>query len=236
MIISTLAGNIEVVNKYPFILPEDYNFHTRIYCKEPCIYLIKFPNNKIYIGSAIDLRKRIKLHRQSTDKNSHFNKMIIRSINKYGIKDIEIYTLEENISREILLSREQYHLDLYKPYSREIGYNICTIAGSRLGTKQSLETIEKRRKSLIGRTLSKEHKEKISKNRLGKIGNLSNNPRLRPIIQKDLLGNIVVEYDCIADTFRKLSRKNNLSCIGNCLRGRSNTALGYKWEYKNIIK
>ena len=54
--------------------------------------------------------------------------------------------------------------------------------------------------------------------------------RNKPILQYDLDGNFVREWECTADVGKEV-RKG----INNCLRGRNKTAYGYIWKYKNDI-
>jgi hypothetical protein len=56
---------------------------------------------------------------------------------KYSYYNFKIEILED-CNNESLKIREQYYLDLLKPE-----YNICKTAGSMLGFKHSLKTIEK---------------------------------------------------------------------------------------------
>lgn len=50
-----------------------------------------------------------------------------------------------------------------------------------------------------------------------------------PIIQLDLEGNYVREWESTSQAHKEL----NLTSILNCLKGRTKTAGGYKWKYKN---
>ena len=52
--------------------------------------------------------------------------------------------------------------------------------------------------------------------------------RNKPILQYDLEGNLVREWECAYDVGKEVS-----STICNCLKGRYKTAYGYKWVYKN---
>lgn len=101
-------------------------------------------NNKIYVGSASCLARRFSDHKCFLKKNSHKNKHLQNAWNKYGEKSFEFIVIEYlPKEKNILLEREQYFLDLYKSYDREIGYNIEKIAGSSLGVKRSEETCKK---------------------------------------------------------------------------------------------
>ena len=67
---------------------------------------------------------------------------------------------------------------------------------------------------------------KRSKGKYGK-----ENPASKPIIQYDKDSNFIKEWNCITDVERKMGY--SVSNISSCLRGKSNTAYGYIWKYKN---
>ena len=52
----------------------------------------------------------------------------------------------------------------------------------------------------------------------------------KPILQYDLDGNFIREWECAADVGKEV-RSN----IVSCLKGRYKTAYGYKWAYKEDI-
>ena len=50
----------------------------------------------------------------------------------------------------------------------------------------------------------------------------------KPVLQYDLDGNFVREWECAADVRRELNKQ-----ISQCLKGKLKTAYGYIWKYKN---
>lgn len=117
-------------------------------------------NNKIYVGSAINLSVRLKHYLTPailTRELLRFNSKMYKAMLKYEPKGFTLYILEYCESSN-LIEREQYYLDLLQPE-----YNILKIANSRLGLKASPETLLK----IIGR----KHKlETINKMREAKLG------------------------------------------------------------------
>ena len=118
--------------------------------KKPGIYRW---NNLIteisHVGSTINLSKRLSNYfsQRFLKKEVLRSRSIINnSLLEYGYNNFSLDILEY-CEDNILLERELYYLDLLKPE-----YNICKIAGSRLGTKHSLETLLKYK----NRTLSPE--------------------------------------------------------------------------------
>ncbi len=131
------------------------------------IYKItNFVNNKVYIGSAINIRSRWAYHIRCLKRGSHCNSYLQRSWNLHGEQNFTITFLEE-CSKKDLLCREQYWLDILNPF-KERGYNICRIAGSILGRKDSKETKLKKSKAAIGRKHLGSTKIKMSKLKFGK--------------------------------------------------------------------
>lgn len=96
--------------------------------------IINLINNKIYIGSAINLKRREYEHFRMLEKNIHYNDYLQRSYNKYKQENFkfEIITL---CNKEELINLEQYYIDTLKPE-----YNNCKTAGSMLGFKFSDES------------------------------------------------------------------------------------------------
>lgn len=71
-------------------------FSIRKFNKVSCIYCI-FSKEKMipYIGSTVNLQRRIQRHREGLRKNSHFSKYLQRVFNKYSKDDIWIFVIEE---------------------------------------------------------------------------------------------------------------------------------------------
>lgn len=85
-----------------------------------CIYKINYPNNKIYIGCTIDLKRRMKEHNYNTHKKLQPCDLAIK---KYGkIKEIEILEFINNPN--ILEKREKYWIQFFHSNNKEIGYNL----------------------------------------------------------------------------------------------------------------
>lgn len=106
-------------------------------------------NDKVYIGSALNLKRRFHEHISSLTSGTHFNRHLRRAWLKYGSENFKFEILEECDST-FLLEREQYYIDTYN--SVELGYNILPTAYSSLGRRLS-EVIKKKisetRKRLI---------------------------------------------------------------------------------------
>jgi group I intron endonuclease len=134
------------------------------------IYIIKnVLNNKVYIGSSLNIQKRWKYHIYYLKIKKHHSILLQRAWDLDGEEKFLFEILEALEDKTLLLQREQYYLDLYKSYIPEYGYNLCSIANSMLGYKysdeQKLKMSENRRgekNQHYGKKHSEETKKKIS--------------------------------------------------------------------------
>lgn len=130
------------------------------------IYEIKnILNNKIYIGSSINLKNRFKRHKCELRTNKHTNGHLQRAYNKYGKDNFSFSIIEMVTDESKLLEREQYWINKTKCYNENFGYNIAIYAGS----------------PQKGKTLSEDHKRKISEKEKGKIVSRETKERLRQV-------------------------------------------------------
>lgn len=105
------------------------------------IYAINCKSNgKIYIGSAVNLRGRLKRHYNLLTRNGHYIWHLQNSWNKYGEGDFEVTILEQVADKQLLIEREQFHIDRCP---LDVRFNLSQTAGSPLGVKRSRETVEK---------------------------------------------------------------------------------------------
>jgi group I intron endonuclease len=101
------------------------------------IYLLRnIVNDKIYIGSSLNVYLRINAHFARLRRNVHENKRLQYSFNFHD-GQFESYIVER-CSEEILIEREQYYIDLYNPY-----YNISKTAGRYTDYSHSEEDKQK---------------------------------------------------------------------------------------------
>ena len=114
-------------------------------------------NNKIYIGSSINLSDRFRQH----IKGSRSNVLLQNAINKYNLQDF-IFVIFEYCEQENLISREQFYFDTLKPE-----YNILEVAGSLLGFKHSADTLQKLSEINKGKTHSADTKALMSEAKIG---------------------------------------------------------------------
>jgi group I intron endonuclease len=146
-------------------------------------------NGHFYLGSTVDFSKRWTAHKYDLSHNKHINPHFQRAWNIYGQAAFifEIVCTCPAI-KNILIFYEQHHLDKYWDNCK-ICYNILKLAHTALGyrhtpsalklmseaqkgNKKNLghthsETVRKNM-SIIALNMTLEHKQKISKSKIGK--------------------------------------------------------------------
>lgn len=129
--------------------------------------IINLVNNKVYIGSAVDINERFGEHKNMLIKNKHHSIKLQRSFNKHGIHNFKFEIIEKcEPIKKTMFEQEQHYIDLYDSYNN--GYNCTKKAGSSLGIKLSEETRIKISNSHLGQKCSDETKNKISKRHKGR--------------------------------------------------------------------
>lgn len=131
------------------------------------VYL--FINNitkDLYVGSSLNLTKRMRNYFFYTNNNKDSKLVIIRAMKKYGLDNFSLAVLEFcECNIKTCHALEQKWIDYYKPR-----YNTLKIAGSSYGFKHKIETINKLKKLLsnknhpnYGKITSIETREAISR-------------------------------------------------------------------------
>lgn len=117
-------------------------------------------NNRLYIGSAINIRKRIYQHIWDLRRLAHHSITLQRAWDKYG-ETAFTYEVLELVLAPFLLEREQYWLDKLQPFD-ERGFNIAHYSQAfHTGMKATPETLEKLRISHTGYRHTEEAKRNI---------------------------------------------------------------------------
>ncbi len=111
-------------------------------------------NGRFYIGSAVNLQRRWRVHQHYLSHGTHQNQHLQRAFDKHGSESI-VFEIVEFILPAFLLEREQYYLDKLQPFGKK-GFNIDRVAGSRMGHECSAATREKLRLANFGKTYGEE--------------------------------------------------------------------------------
>lgn len=147
-------------------------------------------NNKKYIGQSVDLKRRIRNHKWALRHNRHCNTHLQKSFNKYGEKCF-VFDVVCKCAEKQLDELEIFYISYFKCMDSNYGYN--SESGGNLfkhwsderrlrekgvrggensgmwGKKHSEETKALMREKALGRVLSKETRDKLSKSHKGKL-------------------------------------------------------------------
>lgn len=182
-------------------------------------------NGKEYVGSAVDLRKRLATYYFPSRLMD--NRFISNSILKYGHANFSVIILcvlgdTGSITKNNIISKEQEYIDLYKPL-----LNLNPTAGSSLDFKHSDESKKlisefrkdkplsedtKKKLSILfsgklnpfwSKTHSSEALEKMSKSKMGKLNPIKKN--LRNLLNKCIKTKVELIILCLVKlNLRKL--------------------------------
>ena len=98
------------------------------------IYKIEnLSDNKIYIGSSVNINSRKYKHFWMLRKNIHDNNHLQNSYNKFGEKKFT-FTILELCNIEDLIMLENKYINTYKTYNSEFGYNLAKVNEFRRNT------------------------------------------------------------------------------------------------------
>lgn len=122
-------------------------------------------NDKIYIGSAKDIKDRFSWHYQALENGKHHSILLQRAWNKYGEDSFIFFIIAKTEDRLIV---EQYWMDRFCSYHPDSGYNIYPIAGSPFGYKHTDEAKLKLSEAGKGRVMSPETLANMSKAQLNR--------------------------------------------------------------------
>lgn len=186
------------------------------------VYEHLFPNGKRYIGITTNPKRR-----WSNGLGYNHNIYMKRAIMKYGWNNIKHNILFENKSKKEAERLECELICLYKSNTREWGYNIAN-GGNSIG-KHSDISKQKMRNYALNRP--KIHNEKISKSKIGKKLNLSEEQRLS--LSNRFKGN---KYGCGHQTFlNKHHTEESKSKISLALKNKPSWNKGKKRTLEHTI-
>lgn len=228
--------------------------------RTPGIYQIRnIINNKLYVGSAVNMRARWQKHLSKLRHNKHDNSHLQNAYNTYGSENFVFEIIEHVQDKSKLIEREQHYIDALNVIND--GYNICPFAGNTLGVYHTEES--KKKMSIAHRNISDETRKKMSESgkkrapmseeTRKKMSELHKNrvftEEHRKHLSESLKGKlkgkylgadrynakavICVETGQVFDAISVASREmhvNRVSIIG-CVKGQQHTAGGYHWKY-----
>lgn len=163
-------------------------------------------NHKVYIGQSVDIKNRLRHHKQMLKNNKHFCSHLQKSWNKYGNDCFSFSVLEECL-KEDLDTKEEYWLSFYGGYKSSQTYNQRgagqeshsvsdetkeKLRKANLGKKATKRTKKKQSEALKGhpywgRKWTDEEKERFSQSKKGTINNgIRNFDRSNPVYRQNL--------------------------------------------------
>jgi len=127
------------------------------------IYEITFTgNNRRYIGSAHNPKRRMLEHLSMLRRSAHPNIIMQRCFDIYGESSFN-FRMVETCDKSTLIEREQFHIDGMTKSQR---MNVCLVAGNTAGRKHSEKTKDLIRKKALGRThppRTQEYRDAVSR-------------------------------------------------------------------------
>lgn len=139
-------------------------------------------DGKFYIGSSVDLNKRISTHKYELRSRRHHNEYLQNAFNKYGEENFSFEIVEVVEDKGILIEREQHYIDTLRACDRGVGYNLNTYArggggakGERNGWYGKGYLMSGLLNPFSGRTHTEENRRKFSEYAKKRVGNLNPN-------------------------------------------------------------
>lgn len=124
-------------------------------------------DGKVYIGSSVNLDKRLPEHRRKLTSGRHSSPHLQSAWDKYGASNFVFEKLLVCSDKDILFY-EQRMIDGYEAMNPERGYNKRLVAKSNAGMKHSEETKRRVSEGMKGRVFSDDTRAKISAAKLGR--------------------------------------------------------------------
>lgn len=121
---------------------------------------------KGYIGSASNMRRRLREHYLSLQRGDHHSRYLQRSWRKYGASAFKFEPILV-CAPEDLLFYEQLAIDGFGT-AQPRGFNICPVAGSLLGHKRDPEVVRSIALKRRGHRWTPEQRARLSLLRTGK--------------------------------------------------------------------
>jgi len=213
-----------------------------------CIYKITNPNGRIYIGQTTNYVIRWEKYRKLNCKDQP---SLYNSLKKYGPENHKFEVIEKcDVTR--LDEREIYWGELYdvlsnKHLNNRLGRGFGSYDSEETKLKKSLAHKGRSNYWLKGKSLSEQHRNKISKSKKGVKQNRTKirkdkgvsrtshiekvvKAKSKPVLQLDMEGNFIKEWNSGKEAATLLGFKQ--SNINACCNGKINKYKGFMWEFK----
>ena len=203
--------------------------------KEPVIYaIINIFDWKLYIGSAVQARRRKQEHLSKLRTGKHYNLHLQRAFNKHGEDNFKFVVLTKVSDIKNLERYEQIWIDKFD-FEKQL-YNFCRMAGNTTGRIVTDITRKKISDKNRGKKMSDENKKKLSERSKGR--KLSKETIAKVVEKKnkrcakiDLkTGEVLQIFPSFQNAAESLSLKKAGDLI-NCARGKIGSSHGFSWKY-----
>ena len=141
--------------------------------------IVNNATNSMYIGSAVNVTRRLRVHKHYLHQGKHPSKHLQNSFNKHSDVVFSFEIVEFVDDKTKLIEREQLWIDFFKPaYNKRKIADSCLgvkrspearakMSAAQKGKKQSPETIAKRIAAIKGRPRPPHVRAKISASHMG---------------------------------------------------------------------
>ena len=204
------------------------------------VYKHTTPDGKVYIGMT---GRTLKRRWKSGYGNSG---PFAKAIKRFGWENIEHDIIADGLTRAEAEDKERETIALYRSNEEKYGYNLdsggyaekkhcertirkmseAAKRGKHAEHLHTREVIECRALSQRGHIVSEETRRKIGDSHRGK-----KSVSAKSVLQIDMAGNVVRQWDCTMDVEREMGYKN--SAISRCCLRKRPTAYGFVWRYAN---
>jgi len=160
---TVLTDGIKGKREFHNFLPRPYHTH-----KSGIYSIVNQNNGKMYVGGTANLSHRCTQHRHSFARGN-YHSLDLQNDFKNDPDAFYVEVIEEipNADKRILLEREQFWLNFFKPYLPQNGYNISPTAESCKGIKRRREYVERVANSLRGYKHTAEARANMSAGQTG---------------------------------------------------------------------
>ena len=129
--------------------------------------IVNIKSNRVYIGSSINLKKRLRDHLSALRSGRHKNPHLQSSWNLHGEESFVIKIKITDVDPKRLKDVESWFMQVYDVMNPALGYNMCPATTSCAGYRHSPEARANMSKASKGKPKSAEHKANIAKSMLG---------------------------------------------------------------------
>lgn len=131
--------------------------------QQPGIYKITcLVSGKVYVGSSINISKRVTVHKENLKKNKHHNPHLQYAYNKHEAENFKFEAIEYCDESELMNNEEKW-INYYECNDKNKGYNIERFdRGRKRHSEESKRRISEGNKGKVRPPVSDETRRKIS--------------------------------------------------------------------------